>query len=528
MQLTGQNYIGARLSGLGMRTFRGVDPVKNVELETVFHDATSEEIDAAVQLAESAFVAYRRKSPKERAAFLVAIAVEIEAMGDELLNQAALESALPAARLIGERGRTTGQLRMFAAMLEEGSWVDARIDRANPDRKPLPKPDLRRMLRPLGPVVVFGASNFPLAFSAAGGDTASALAAGCSVIVKAHPSHPGTSELTIAAVLRAAKSTGMPDGIVSMLHGASPDVSVALVKHPLVKAVGFTGSLRAGRALFDVAASRPEPIPVYAEMGSINPIFILPRAMKERGAQIAEGLKNSVTAGVGQFCTNPGVVVGLDDETTRAFVEQFAGLMAVAPGGTMLNAGIGSAFAAGTRRFSETPGVRIAAKSPAATPLPTQAAPVVFTTDADHFVANHQLREELFGPATMIVTGRSREQLEAVAQSLDGQLTVTVHAAPGELAEYRNLVEILERKAGRLVFNSYPTGVEVCAAMNHGGPYPATTDSRSTSVGGAAILRFARPVCYQDFPGESLPEELRDGNPRHIWRLDDNEWTNQK
>lgn len=528
MELTGQNYIGARKSALGTNLFRGVDPVKNVELETIFHDATSEEINAAAELAESAFVEYRRKSAKERAAFLTAIALEIESLGDELLNQAALESALPIARLIGERGRTTGQLRMFAAMLEEGSWVDARIDRANPERKPLPKPDLRRMLRPLGPVVVFGASNFPLAFSAAGGDTASALAAGCPVIVKAHPSHPGTSEMTMSAVLRAAKSTGMPDGIVSMLHGISADVSVALVRHPLVKAVGFTGSLRAGRALFDVAAARPEPIPVYAEMGSINPIFILPRAMKERGAQIAEGLKNSVTAGVGQFCTNPGVVVGLEGETTRAFIEQFAGLMAVAPAGTMLNAGIGRAFAAGTKRFSETAGVRVVAKSPAITLLPTQVAPMVFATDADHFVANHQLRDELFGPATMIVTGRSGEQLEAVAQSLDGQLTVTIHAASGELTEYRNLIEILERKAGRLVFNSYPTGVEVCAAMNHGGPYPATTDSRSTSVGGAAILRFARPVCYQDFPAESLPEELRDRNPRHIWRLDENEWTNKE
>ncbi len=524
MQLTGRNYIGARTSQSGTRTFRGVDPVKNVELETLYHEATGEEIDAAVRLAETAFVEYRRKSSKQRAAFLIAIAAEIEALGEELLDRAALETGLPMARLVGERGRTTGQLRMFAAMLEEGSWVDARIDRANPDRKPLPKPDLRRMLQPLGPVAVFGASNFPLAFSAAGGDTASALAAGCSVIVKAHPSHPGTSELTIAAVLRAAQATGMPEGIVSMLHGVSPEVSVALVKHPLVKAVGFTGSLRAGRALFDVAAARSEPIPVYAEMGSINPIFILPRAMKERGTQIAEGLKNSVTAGVGQFCTNPGVVVGMDDATMSAFVEQVAGLMGAAPAGTMLNAGIGRSFAEGAKRFAETAGVRVAAKSTAATVLPTQAAPIVFTTDADHFIADHRLREELFGPATMIVTGRSREKLEEVARSLDGQLTVTIHAAPGELAEYRNLVEILERKAGRLVFNSYPTGVEVCASMNHGGPYPATTDSRSTSVGGAAIYRFARPVCYQDFPAEALPEELREGNPRHIWRLEENEW----
>lgn len=528
MTLTGQNYIGARTSGLGLRTFRGVDPVKNLDIDVDFHEAVPEEIDAAVRLAESAFVEFGRKSAKERAAFLIAIATEIEALGDELLNQASLESALPIARLTGERGRTTGQLRMFAAMIEEGSWVDARIDRAIPDRKPLPKSDLRRMLRPLGPVAVFGASNFPLAFSAAGGDTASALAAGCSVVVKAHPSHPGTSEMTIAAVQRAAKATGMPDGIVSMLQGVSPDVSVALVKHPLIKAVGFTGSLRAGRALFDVAAARPEPIPVYAEMGSINPIFILPQAMKERGAQIAEGLKNSVTAGVGQFCTSPGVVLGLDNEMTRAFLEQFAGLMAAAPSGTMLNAGIGRAYLEGTKRHSETAGVRVAAKSSAATTLPTQAVPMVFATDAEHFLADHHLREEVFGPETVFVTGRSKEQLEEVARSLDGQLTVTVHAAPGELLEYRELLAILERKAGRLVFNGYPTGVEVCPSMNHGGPYPATTDSRSTSVGGAAILRFSRPVCYQDFPADVLPEELQDGNPRHIWRLVDNAWVNDK
>lgn len=524
MQLTGQNYIGARTSGQGTRTFRGVNPATNAELDPPYHDATFEEIDAAMKLAESAFVAYRRKSANDRAAFLNAIAAELEALGDELIAKAVQETALPAARITGERGRTTGQLRMFATMVEAGSWVDARIDHANPERKPVPKPDLRRMLVPIGPVVVFGASNFPLAFSAGGGDTASALAAGCSVVIKAHPSHPGTSELTIAAVLRAAKSTGMPDGIVSLIHGVSPEVSVALVRHPLTKAVGFTGSLRAGRALFDVAAARPDPIPVYAEMGSVNPVFVLPGALKERGAQIAEGLKNSVTLGVGQFCTNPGVVVGLDDAATRGLVDQLTGLFAAAPAGTMLNPGIGRAFSEGARRFAETTGVKLAAKSAAATSLPTHAAPVVFTTDADHFLANHRLREELFGPATLVVTGRTREQLIAVAQALEGQLTATVHAAPGELEEYRELIEILERKAGRLLFNSYPTGVEVCAAMQHGGPYPATTDSRSTSVGGAAIERFARPVCYQDFPGESLPPELREENPRKIWRLVDDEW----
>ena len=521
MQLTGLNYVGSRTSGEGTRTFRALDPSKNVELDPVFHDATAGEIDTALQAAERAFVEFRRRPSRDRAAFLEAIAVEIEALGDELISLAVTETALPAARITGERGRTTGQLRMFAGMVREGSWVDARIDHADPDRKPVPKPDVRRMLSGIGPVVVFGASNFPLAFSAAGGDTASALAAGCSVVVKAHPSHPGTSELTIRAVLVAARKTGMPEGIVSLVQGISPEVSLSLVRHPLTKAVGFTGSLRAGRALCDAAAARPEPIPVYAEMGSVNPVFILPRALKERGAQIAEGLKNSVTLGVGQFCTNPGVVVGLDDDATREFIGQLSGLMAAAPVGTMLNANIGKAFTEGVRKMSGTTGVTVAAQSDAATTLPTQGAPVVFTTRAESFIANPALREEVFGPSTLVVLGTAKSDLEAVANSIDGQLTATLHAAPGELEEYRDLVAILERKAGRLVFNAFPTGVEVCAAMHHGGPYPATSDSRSTSVGGAAIERFGRPVCFQDFPDECLPVELRESNPAGIWRLVD-------
>jgi alpha-ketoglutaric semialdehyde dehydrogenase len=297
------------------------------------------------------------------------------------------------------------------------------------------------------------------------------------------------------------------------------------VKHPLAKAVGFTGSLRAGRALFDAAAARPEPIPVYSEMGSTNPVFILPRALKERGNQIAEGLKNSVTLGVGQFCTNPGVVVLTEDGSLASFISQVGGLMSGAPMGTMLNQGIGRAFAEGVKQFSSADGVQVAGRSSAATSLPTQASPVVFQTKAKEFLANHRLREELFGPSTLIVTSDSRDELMAVAKQLDGQLTVTIHAAEGEVAEFADLIAVLQRKAGRLVFNSYPTGVEVCSAMHHGGPYPATTDSRSTSVGGAAIERFARPVCFQDFPAEALPPELRDGNPLRIWRMVDNQTT---
>jgi NADP-dependent aldehyde dehydrogenase len=513
MSLTGQNFIGRAKSSRGTKVFRAVDPSLNREIEPAFHEAASQEIDGAMQLSEAAFVAYRRCSPGRRAAFLRAIAAEIERLGDKLVERAVTETALPAARIAGERGRTTAQLRMFADLVEEGSWVDARIDRADAHRKPAPKPDLRRALAAIGPVVVFAASNFPLAFSVAGGDTASALAAGCSVAIKAHPSHPGTGELVMGAMLRAAEAQAVPDGVVSLLHGVDPEVGLALVRHPLAKAVGFTGSQRAGRALFDAAAARAEPIPVYAEMGSINPVFLLPQSVKENGVQIAEGLKNSVTLGVGQFCTKPGVVVCLEDDATRGFVEEISRRMATVPTGTMLNPRIARAYAEGRQQLA---GVQAAEPD-----LPTQAAPAVGTVTGEQFLLNRHWREELFGPATLVVLAKSPQQFEEIAACLDGQLTATIHAAEGELAEHRRLMEILQRKAGRLVFNAYPTGVEVCSAMHHGGPYPATTDSRSTSVGTAAIERFARPICYQDCPPAMLPAELQEGNPLGIWRLVD-------
>jgi len=517
MLLTGQNFIGGETSSCGAKVFRAVNPGLNAEIEPVFHEATPQEIDRAMKSSETAFVEYRRCSSGQRAEFLRAIASEIERLGDELVERAVTETALPAARITGERGRTTGQLRLFADLVEEGSWVDARIDHADANRKPAPKPDVRRALVAIGPVVVFGASNFPLAFSVAGGDTASALAAGCSVVIKGHPSHPGTSELVMGAMLRAAKAIAIPDGVASLLHGVDPEVSLALVRHPLAKAVGFTGSHRAGRALFDAATARAEPIPVYAEMGSINPVFLLPQAVKENGTQIAEGLKNSVTLGVGQFCTKPGVVVSLDDDATRGFVEELSRRMAAVAVGTMLNPRIAKAYADGRRQFG---GAQAALPD-----LPTQAAPAVFTTTGEQFVSNRHWREELFGPATVVVIANSPKQFEEIASCLDGQLTATIHAVEGELTNYRFLVEILERKAGRLIFNGYPTGVEVCSAMHHGGPYPATTDSRSTSVGTAAIERFARPVSYQDCPPKMLPAELQEGNPMRIWRLVDGQWS---
>ena len=485
-----------------------------------FEEATAAQVDRAAEAAEAAFDAYRRVPAAERALFLERIGAEIEALGDELLATANQETSLPIAeRLAGERGRTVNQLRMFAELIREGSWVEARIDRALPDRKPVPKPDLRRMLVALGPVAVFGASNFPLAFSVAGGDTASALAAGCPVVVKAHPAHPATSELVAGAIVKAARETGMPAGVFSMLHSTRNEIAIALVKQPRIQAVGFTGSLRAGRALFDAAASRPDPIPVYAEMGSVNPVFLLPGALAERAEALAEGLKNSVTLGVGQFCTCPGLAVGLQEARFTQFSEKLRELVTQASPGPMLYAGILQAYDAGVKALSAIEGVQTFQASTTGDLSRIEARPSLFTTDAATFSAHRQLQEEVFGPSTVVVGCASREEMESIARNLEGHLTATIHGTEADLADYAWLVDILERKAGRLIFNGFPTGVEVCPSMQHGGPYPATTDARTTSVGTAAISRFARPVAYQNFPQAALPPELRNDNPRGIWRL---------
>jgi NADP-dependent aldehyde dehydrogenase len=524
--LHGLNLLGNETAG-GGTPFRAVNPAGSLTLEPEFFEANDAQVDRAMTLAESAFDAYRHLPAQRRAAFLEAIASEIERC-DGVIERANQETGLPIERLKGERGRTVGQLRMFARLIEEGSWVDARIDGADPSRKPAPKPDLRRMLIPMGPVVVFAASNFPLAFSVAGGDMASALAAGCPVVVKTHPAHPGASEIVGALVIKAAQAAGMPEGVFSLLHGRSHAISLALVRHPLTRAVGFTGSLRGGRALFDAACTRPDPIPVYAEMGSINPIFVLPGALAERSAAIAEGLRNSVTMGVGQFCTNPGLIVGLDDPSTRAFAERATGLFGEAIPGTMLYAGLRDAFEQGLKKFTATAGVRVLAQSrTAADPARTHAGATLLATDARTFLSNRSLSEELFGPATLLVTGSTPAELEAIARGLDGHLTATLHGTARDLESFGGLVSILERKVGRLLFNGFPTGVEVAPAMQHGGPYPATTDARTTSVGTAAIERFVRPICYQDFTASALPEELRDDNPRKIWRLVDGQRTRE-
>ena len=518
MNLHGLNLIaGTRLEPHG-RSFRAHNPRESQPLDPLFHEANPADADRALHHADDAFQMYRRSSGPQRADFLEIIAEEIEQLGDLLLDRAHRETGLPLDRLTGERGRTANQLRLFASVAREGSWCDARIDTALPQRQPVPKPDLRRMLLPLGPVIVFGASNFPLAFSVAGGDTASAFAAGCPVIAKAHPAHPGTSELVAGAIGRAVDRCGLPHGIFSMLHGRT-EIGLALVQHPLSRAVGFTGSRGGGMALFNAAQARPEPIPVFAEMSSLNPLFVLPGALRERAAQIAEGLKTSVTMGVGQFCTKPGLVFGLGGPEFEGFAEEFGKALTAAKPGTMLHAGIRDAYQRGITRLEKTSGViELDASSTKPDAAQTEADPAVFATDAETFLLHRELHEEVFGPCTLLVSARTWTELEAVARSLEGQLTATLHAAAGDLEVAADLLAILERKVGRLVLNGFPTGVEVCPAMQHGGPFPATTDARFTSVGTAAIQRWARPLCFQNFPASALPAELRDENPFRLMR----------
>ncbi|PAW64347.1 MAG: aldehyde dehydrogenase (NADP(+)) [Opitutia bacterium Tous-C1TDCM] len=476
------------------------------EVLATYAEAAPAQVDASVAAAVAAAPVFAAASGAQRAALLEKIADEIVALGAPLLELAHAETALPLPRLEGERGRTAGQFRLFAALVREGSWVDARIDPALPQRQPLPRPDLRRMLRPLGPVAVFGASNFPLAFSVAGGDTASALAAGNPVVVKAHPAHPGTSDLVAGAIARAVAACGLPAGVFAMVHGTTPATSLALVRHPAIEAVGFTGSARAGRALFDAAAARPRPIPVFAEMSSLNPVFLLPAALQERGPALAEGLAGSFTLGVGQFCTKPGLVVGVASPAWDAFVAALAAKAQSLPAGTMLHAGIAAAFTAG---LAELKGVTWLA----------QGGGHVAHIAASDLLAHPELAHEVFGPFTLLVTARDAAEVRAVAAALDGQLTATLHGTDADFADAADLFAVLERKAGRVLANGFPTGVEVAPAMHHGGPYPATTDTRFTSVGTAAIFRFARPVCYQNIPEALLPAELKNANPLGLLRL---------
>jgi 2,5-dioxopentanoate dehydrogenase len=530
LKISGQSIIGFHSAKGTGPVFRATNPRTGERLAPDFFPAQTGDVTASAILAHEAFAIYSQTSGREKGKFLRAIAAKIEGAADEIVERAEQESALPKPRLQGETARTCGQLRLFAQIVEEGSWVMARIDRADAARKPAPRPDLRSMLHALGPVAVFGASNFPLAFSVAGGDTASALAAGNPVIVKAHPAHPGTSDLVGQLIRESVQECGLPEGVFSLLFDSGTAVGVALVKHPLVKAVGFTGSLQAGRALMDLAAARPEPIPVFAEMSSTNPVFILPGALRENSEKISTGMFGSVTQGAGQFCTKPGIIFLPENSDATTFVDKLRRLVQDSGQFHMLTSGIRSAYQSATTRRQTNKGVQLlAARSPAADDNDQEfgVGAALFEADTESFLQNPELAAEVFGPTTLVVRHSSHAQVLELARNLSGHLTATIHGTEADLHEFSDLVAILKTKVGRLVFNGFPTGVEVTNAMVHGGPYPSTSDGRSTSVGSLAIFRFCRPVCYQGFPEATLPDELRDGNPLGIWRMVDGEMTKQ-
>jgi NADP-dependent aldehyde dehydrogenase len=524
-ELHGHSIVhGESRTGSGI-TFHGVDPTTGARLEPVYHCASLEDLNLAADLAEEAFAAYGKLAGREKARFLRHIADGIEAIVPELVDRANRETALPEKRLQGEAARTINQLRLFAQVVEEGSWVNARIDPAQPNRTPLPRSDIRSMMKPLGPVAVFGASNFPLAFSVAGGDTAAAFAAGNPVIVKAHHAHPGTSEMVGQVIARSVKECGLPPGVFALLFGAGAEIGAALVEHPKVKAVGFTGSLSAGKALMQRAAARPEPIPCFMEMSSVNPVFVLPEALYTRGEQIANGLFGSFTLGVGQFCTKPGLVFLPCNADANGFVAELKAQTERATASPMLTDGISKSYRSGVAGRQAHGNVETVAKMASGSSNSACAEPVVFQIAGADLLRDPELATEVFGPSTLVIRYQNREELMALARSLEGQLTATLHGTERDLAAFADLIAVLERKAGRLIVNGFPTGVEVCHAMVHGGPYPATSDSRATSVGTYSIYRFVRPVCYQDFPQAALPDELKDANPVDIWRLVDGQFT---
>jgi len=515
--ISGKNQIGNTLSAKGSKTYKTFNPILNKENECTFIEATSEEIDAAVNLAADAFKQYRKVSGAKKAGFLNTIADEILALDDDLIQTYCSETGLPEGRAIGERGRTIGQLRAFAALLEEGSWVEATIDEAQPNREPMPKVDLRKMKIPLGPVVVFGASNFAFAFSTAGGDTAAALAAGCPVIVKSHPMHAGTGEMVASAVIQAAEKAGMPNGVFSNLNSSGIEVGQQLVKHSGVKAVGFTGSINGGRALLDIASQRKEPIPVFAEMGRINPVIMLPEALKNNGESLAKTYANSVTMGTGQFCTNPGLLLGIKSEALNDFISGLSQEIVKIEPSVMLHPNIIGAYEKNKERALSQSGLTVTADFNSDV-KPNHARQAITTVEGKTFLQNTTLHHEVFGPFSMVVQCEDAAQLESIISALEGQLTGTVISDNGELNNYTSVIDALQNRVGRIIFNGVPTGVEVCPSMQHGGPYPASTDSRFTAVGVHSIQRWVRPFSFQDWPQELLPEELKDGNPLGIVR----------
>ncbi|MGY2258234.1 aldehyde dehydrogenase (NADP(+)) [Pseudomonas sp. SDO55104_S430] len=514
---TGHNFINGQRSAAGHGSLQSFDATTGEPLPGFYSEATREEVDAAAQAAATAYQPYRTLPATRRAAFLDAIADELDALDEEFIATVCRETALPAARIQGERARTSGQMRLFAKVLRRGDFFGARIDRALPDRQPLSRPDLRQYHIGIGPVAVFGASNFPLAFSTAGGDTAAALAAGCPVVFKAHPGHMATAERVALAIIRAAEKTEMPAGVFNMIYGGM--VGAWLVQHPAIKAVGFTGSLKGGRALCDLAAARPEPIPVFAEMSSVNPVLVLPEALKVRGSKIAAELSASVVQGAGQFCTKPGMVIGIRSPEFQAFLDELAQQINAHPAQTLLNAGGLCNYTDGLTRLHEHPQIQHRAGQPQAG---GQAHPQLYEAAAELLINGDELlQHEVFGPVVVVVAVKDREELQRALQGLQGQLTATLIAEPADLEAFADLTPLLELKAGRLLLNGYPTGVEVCDAMVHGGPYPATSDARGSSVGTVSINRFLRPICFQNYPDNLLPDALKNANPLGIARLVD-------
>ena len=522
--ISGTNAIGSKSSKQGNKTFKTFNPKENKDTEWTFYEASSNEIDEAVALATDAFKVYKDFSGAKKAEFLEAIADEIEALGDELIETYCKESGLPDGRARGERGRTMGQLRAFANLLKEGSWVEAVIEKAQPNREPMPKSDIRKMLFPLGPVVVFGASNFPLAFSTAGGDTASALAAGCPVIVKSHPMHAATGELVSSAIIKAAEKTGMPNGVFSNLNSSGIEVGQQLVKHPKVKAVGFTGSINGGTALYKLANERDEPIPVFAEMGSINPVVLLPSALENDGEAWATKYASSITMGAGQFCTNPGLVLGLKGAKLDSFINTLSEEILKLEPTCMLHPNIYAKYNEGKKELSAQKGITVTADYKKATD-PNTAQPSILKVSGADFLANTKLHKEVFGPFSVVVECENALEMESILNHLEGQLTGTVLGSEDDLENNSGVVDALQSRVGRILFNGVPTGVEVNSSMVHGGPFPASTDARFTSVGTSAIKRWVRPVSYQDWPNKLLPLALQNENPLKITRLVEGEYT---
>lgn len=500
MEITASQIIGFRnVQSTGL-TFYAHNPVTDKQISRAFTEATPADINASIELAGKAFPACRKISAEQRSLFLERTAENIESLGDDLLKIINEETALPLLRLAGERSRTTGQLRFFAQLLRDGNWNKPVLDEALPDRKPAARPRMLQIQVPIGPVAIFGASNFPLAFSVAGGDTASALAAGCPVVFKAHPAHPSTCQLVGNAIAGAARDTGMPDGVFSMLHGLTHETGGMLVNHPLIKAIAFTGSFKGGKALYDLAVQRKEPIPVYAEMGSVNPVFFLPDAIKEGGEMLAGQFAASVTLGSGQFCTNPGICVFLNNEESKWFIKKVADNMSASSLHPLLTKGIMDAYISGVNKQKKLHGAEQIAKS-----INTFIEPNIISVRAKDVFRNPEYFDEVFGPSTVAVLVDDYEEMYRLADTMPGQLTATIHATENSSEQTADLLERLTYKAGRVVMNGFPTGVEVSHAMVHGGPFPATTDSRATSVGATSIYRFTRPVCYQNITPSLLP-----------------------